>query len=61
MKNWCLLVVVSVALMSVGCEKKASTTFEDTGKKVDQGIHNAGENIDKNMNKAGEKVKDATH
>lgn len=61
MKNWLVLIVLSAALLGVSCTKSESTRFEDTGKKMDQGIHNAGENIDHNLNKAGEKVKDATH
>jgi hypothetical protein len=61
MKKCILLLALSFALAGVACDKKASSVFEDTGKKVDQGIHNAGENIDNNLNKAGEKVKDATH
>lgn len=61
MKSWFMVLALAVAVTSVACNKSKNSVFEDTGKKMDNGIHNAGENVDKNLNKAGEKVKDVTH
>lgn len=61
MKKAVLLLSLSFVMATGACAKKEPSTFEDVGKKMDNGIHNAGENIDKNLNKAGENVKDATH
>ena len=74
MKSWLILFVLALALTSVTCAKKEQreqTFFEDTGKKMDEGLRKTGDEIDKGLNKAGEeiqkgldqagdKVKDAT-
>ncbi len=60
MKLRLLFVAFTLAFMGVACEKPDNTTFEDAGKRMDQGIHDAGENTGKGLNKAGEKVKEVT-
>jgi hypothetical protein len=40
--------------------KKMDQGIQKTGEKIDQGLNKAGEGIQKGLNQAGEKVKDAT-
>ena len=60
MKKWMLMAISLVMIIGVGCSDKKQTFFEDTGEKMDKGVHDAGEAMDKGMHDAGKKVEDVT-
>ena len=65
MKKLFVIFILSFVMMHVACEKNESTLFEDTGKKMDQGMRNMDQNmhdtaqtIDAGFQKAGAKIQE---